>query len=66
MDLKAHASKDASESAETEVEAMRHARMRLHAGFSSEYLPDQRNLIVYLPPGYEEEPERSFPVLLSM
>ena len=41
---------------------MRHPRMRLHAGFSSEYLPDQRNLIVYLPPGYEEEPERSFPV----
>ena len=61
MDLKAHASKDASESAATEVEAMRHPRMRLHAGFSSEYLPDQRNLIVYLPPGYEEEPERSFP-----
>ena len=63
MDLKAHASKDASESAATDVEAMRHPRMRLHAGFSSEYLPDQRNLIVYLPPGYEEEPERSFPVL---
>jgi len=63
LDLKAHASKDASESAATDVEAMRHPRMRLHAGFSSEYLPDQRNLIVYLPPGYEEEPERSFPVL---
>ena len=63
MDLKPHASKDASESAATDVEAMRHPRMRLHAGFSSEYLPDQRNLIVYLPPGYEEEPERSFPVL---
>ena len=63
MDLKAHASKDASESAATDVEAMRHPRMRLHAGFSSEYLPDQRNLIVYLPPGYEEAPERSFPVL---
>ena len=62
LDLKAHASKDASESAATEVEAMRHPRMRLHAGFSSEYLPDQRNLIVYLPPGYEEEPERRFPV----
>ena len=63
LDLKAHASKDASESAATDVEAMRHPRMRLHAGFSSEYLPDQRNLIVYLPPGYEEEPQRSFPVL---
>jgi len=63
LDLKAHASKDASESAATHVEAMRHPRMRLHAGFSSEYLPDQRNLIVYLPPGYEEEPQRSFPVL---
>jgi enterochelin esterase-like enzyme len=63
LDLKAHASKDASESAATDFEAMRHPRMRLHAGFSSEYLPDQRNLIVYLPPGYEEEPERSFPVL---
>jgi len=63
LDLKAHASKDASESAATDFEAMQHPRMRLHAGFSSEYLPDQRNLIVYLPPGYEEEPERSFPVL---
>ena len=63
LDLKANASKDASESAATDFEAMQHPRMRLHAGFSSEYLPDQRNLIVYLPPGYEEEPERSFPVL---
>jgi enterochelin esterase-like enzyme len=63
LDLKTHASKDVSESAATDVEATLHPRMRLHAGFSSEYLPDLRNLIVYLPPGYEEEPERSFPVL---
>ncbi len=42
---------------------VQHPRLRLHNAFASEYLPDQRDLIVYLPPGYDEEPERNYPVL---
>ena len=40
-----------------------HPRLRLHRGFPSVYLPDKRDLIVYLPPGYEQQPERTYPVL---
>lgn len=47
----------------SEDEAGSHPRLRLHKGFRSNYLPDQRDVIVYLPPGYEEEAERTYPVL---
>jgi predicted alpha/beta superfamily hydrolase len=40
-----------------------HPRLRLHRDFPSVYLPDKRNLIVYLPPGYDKQPERAYPVL---
>ncbi len=40
-----------------------HPRLRLHRGFSSVYLPDARDVIVYLPPGYDDEPQRTYPVL---
>ena len=40
-----------------------HPRLRLHRGFPSHYLPDKRDLIVYLPPGYDQQPERTYPVL---
>ena len=40
-----------------------HPRLRLHRAFSSRYLPDQRDLVVYLPPGYDQQPERTYPVL---
>ena len=40
-----------------------HPRLRLHRGFRGRHLPDARDIIVYLPPGYEEEPERTYPVL---
>jgi predicted alpha/beta superfamily hydrolase len=40
-----------------------HPRLRLHRGFASRHLPDARDVIVYLPPGYDEEPQRSYPVL---
>lgn len=40
-----------------------HPRLRLHAGFESIHLPDPRDLIVYLPPGYHDEPARHYPVL---
>src|SRR5438477_10739802 len=38
-------------------------RLRLHARFPSRYLSTPRDLIVYLPPGYEEHAERRYPVL---
>ena len=40
-----------------------HPRLRLHRAFESRYLPDARDLIVYLPPGYDQHPVRSYPVL---
>lgn len=40
-----------------------HPRLRVYRGFPSRYLPDKHDLIVYVPPGYEEEPERIYPVL---
>ena len=40
-----------------------HPRLRLHRAFRSQFLPDARDVIVYLPPGYELHPERSYPVL---
>jgi enterochelin esterase-like enzyme len=56
-----------SEGAEEEIaaqadEAPAHPRLRLHKAFKSSYLPDDRDVIVYVPPGYDEEPERAFPV----
>lgn len=38
-------------------------RLRLHRAFRSRHLPDARDVIVYLPPGYDSEPRRSYPVL---
>jgi enterochelin esterase-like enzyme len=34
-----------------------------HELFRSRFLRNQRDLIVYLPPGYDEQPQRRFPVL---
>jgi predicted alpha/beta superfamily hydrolase len=34
-----------------------------HEQFASRFLRNQRDLIVYLPPGYDEQPHRHFPVL---
>jgi enterochelin esterase-like enzyme len=34
-----------------------------HEQFASRYLRNQRDLIVYLPPGYQRQPGRKFPVL---
>lgn len=34
-----------------------------HEQFASRFLRNQRDLIVYLPPGYDAQPERRFPVL---
>ena len=34
-----------------------------HERFPSRYLRNQRDLIVYLPPGYDNQPWRRFPAL---
>lgn len=44
-------------------EVPEHPRLKLHKSFASKYLPDNRDVIVYLPPGYAEEPQRTYPVL---
>lgn len=40
-----------------------HPRLRLHKDFSSRYLADQRDIVVYVPPGYDEDADRAYPVL---
>ncbi|CAN5344979.1 alpha/beta hydrolase [soil metagenome] len=37
--------------------------LRMHENFGSVYLAHPRNLVVYLPPGYAEMPERRYPVM---
>ena len=37
--------------------------LRKHEQFRSRFLRNQRDLIVYMPPGYDEQPDRRFPVL---
>lgn len=54
---------DAPEGQVAASEYTPHPRLRLHPGFVSNHLPDARNLIVYLPPEYDEEPHRTYPVL---
>jgi predicted alpha/beta superfamily hydrolase len=43
--------------------ALLHERLRLHPAFHSHHLPSDRDIIVYLPPGYDEHPDRTYPVL---
>ncbi|HMI54163.1 MAG TPA: alpha/beta hydrolase-fold protein [Candidatus Saccharimonadales bacterium] len=42
---------------------MSDGQLRKHERFRSKFLRNQRDLIVYLPPGYEEQSWRHFPVL---
>jgi predicted alpha/beta superfamily hydrolase len=37
--------------------------LRKHEQFRSRFLRNQRDLVVYLPPGYDDQPWRTFPVL---
>jgi predicted alpha/beta superfamily hydrolase len=39
-----------------------HSRLEVHPDFHSQYLPDDRNVIVYLPPEYEKQ-DRRYPVM---
>jgi predicted alpha/beta superfamily hydrolase len=38
-------------------------RVQFHPQFHSRFLPSDRDITVYLPPEYEQQPERRFPVL---
>jgi predicted alpha/beta superfamily hydrolase len=38
-------------------------QLRRHENFRSKFLRNQRSLVVYLPPGYHEQPQRRFPTL---
>jgi enterochelin esterase-like enzyme len=48
---------------EAEQAATPHPRLHLHRAFASHYLPDKRDIIVYVPPGYDRPPDRTYPVL---
>jgi len=58
-----HAPKGLLASPAAEQAATPHPRLRLHRSFASHYLPDKRDLLVYVPPGYDKHPERTYPVL---
>ena len=63
MDLEPHTNSGAPDGLLAAGNATPHPRLRMHRGFTSRYLPDQRDLIVYVPPGYDRQPERTYPVL---
>ena len=64
MDLEPRTNEGAEDVPVEQVEkSPLHPRLRLHKAFHSKYLPDDRDVIVYLPQGYDEAPERMFPVL---
>jgi enterochelin esterase-like enzyme len=44
--------------------AYEHPRVRKHAEFRSRILKGTRDVIVYVPPGYEEQAERAHPLLI--
>lgn len=63
MDLEPQKCPQTPQGLPTAQNASPHPRLRLHRAFHSRYLPDARDLIVYLPPGYDQEPARTYPVL---
>lgn len=38
-------------------------RLHRYPGFHSQFLPDDRDITIYLPPGYDESPSSAYPVL---
>ncbi|HEX5234490.1 MAG TPA: alpha/beta hydrolase-fold protein [Silvibacterium sp.] len=43
--------------------AVESSRLLLHSGFRSRFLPGDRNITVYLPPGYDQNAHRNYPAL---
>jgi enterochelin esterase-like enzyme len=52
-----------SASAHWEATSTGHPRLHVHRDFRSGFLPDDRDIVVYLPPGYDDDPSRHYPVL---
>ncbi len=46
-----------------QIAVERASRLRVHRQFRSRFLPDSRDVTVYLPPGYERDVDRTYPVL---
>jgi len=64
LDLNSQTGQESGEKLIAELEAnLPHPRLRLHRAFASKYLPDARDVIVYLPPGYEDDSHQAYPVL---
>jgi enterochelin esterase-like enzyme len=63
LDLEPPTSGDGLEGPPAAGSATPHPRLQLHRAFPSGYLPDTRDLIVYVPPGYDLHPEQTYPVL---
>ena len=64
MNLEPQTNDEAGDGLKAEMDAATpHPRLHLHKSFKSNYLPNDRDVIVYVPPGYDEEPQRTYPVL---
>lgn len=44
-------------------ERLLNEEFRMYKGFRSKFLPNDRDIIVWLPPGYDSEPAKRYPVL---
>jgi predicted alpha/beta superfamily hydrolase len=63
LNPESHSSRLASKMPVLPSEPSAHPRLRLHRSFPSRYLSAKRDIIVYVPPDYDEDPERRYPVL---
>ena len=61
--ISAQAQADAALTGPPLAEGPPHPRVRLHAQFHSRFLADDRDISVYVPPGYDEQPDRRYPIL---
>ena len=61
--MEQHTAEEPTENPSASAATTPHPRLRRHRDFRSNYLPDRRNLIVYLPPDYDASPDRAYPVL---
>jgi len=50
-------------SAQAEAPSSLTGDIRYQLGFHSQFLPNDRDIVVYLPPGYDQHPKRRYPVL---
>jgi enterochelin esterase-like enzyme len=63
LDPQPHPQENGSDALRDAAADTPHPRLHLHRAFHSHQLPDDRDLIVYVPPEYDRHPERTYPVL---